>query len=67
MFDDDPNADMFDNVGTYQRLMTHVHTCTDDLYVSEADKQDRKNRQNRAGNRERVRQKRLLAKLLHRS
>ena len=67
MFDDDPNADMYDNVGTYQRLMTHVHTCTDDLYLSEADKQDRTNRKNRAGNRERSRRSRLLAKLLHRS
>ena len=67
MFDDDPNADMFDNVGTYQRLITHVHTCTDDLYLSEADKQDRTNRKNRAGNRERSRRSRLLAKLLHRS
>lgn len=67
MFEDDPSAESYDVYGKFYPTLTHVFTCTDDQFESDAARKEKVNKRSAAKNAERQRIRRSRLKLLHAS
>jgi len=67
MFEDDPSAESYDAYGKFYPTATHVFSCIDDQFESDAARKEKVNKRSAAKNAERQRARRLRLKLLHAS